>query len=119
STLPVILPAMTDKITCPNCGHTFDVEEAISGQLEARIKADYEKKIARQAEIFQAEKKKIEAERQQLEEARMRQGEQVRAELAKALVEERKKIESTTREQFGEQMRALTEENEKRKAENK
>src|SRR5690606_31010831 len=53
------------------------------------------------------------------EEARMRQGEQVRAELAKALVEERKKIESATREQFGEQMRALTEENEKRKAENK
>lgn len=24
---------MTDKITCPSCGHSFDVEEALSGTI--------------------------------------------------------------------------------------
>ena len=25
---------MDNKIKCPNCGHDFDVEEALSGKLE-------------------------------------------------------------------------------------
>ena len=36
---------MTDKITCPNCGHQFDVEEALSGKFEAHYKAEFEKKM--------------------------------------------------------------------------
>ena len=31
-------------------GHVFDVEEALAGELEAHIKAEYEKKITEQAE---------------------------------------------------------------------
>ena len=50
---------MTNKIKCPNCGHSFDVEEALSGKLEAHFKAEYEKKTAKQAERFNAEKKKL------------------------------------------------------------
>ena len=34
---------MQDKIKCPNCGHKFDVEEALSGKLEAEFQAKYEK----------------------------------------------------------------------------
>ena len=30
---------MMDKIKCPNCAHEFDVEEALSGKLEAHFKA--------------------------------------------------------------------------------
>ena len=28
---------MIDKIKCPNCAHEFDVEEALSGELEAHF----------------------------------------------------------------------------------
>lgn len=35
-----------DTITCPNCGHNFDVEQALSGKLEARFKAEYQEKKA-------------------------------------------------------------------------
>ena len=34
---------MIDKIKCPNCGHDFDVDVALSGKLEAHFKAEYEK----------------------------------------------------------------------------
>ena len=37
---------MIDKIKCPNCGHDFDVDVALSGKLEAHFKAEYEKKVA-------------------------------------------------------------------------
>jgi len=110
---------MTDKITCPNCGHAFDVEEALSGKLEARIRADYEKKMEKQAEVLHAEKKKLDADRLHLQEQQARQAEQVKAELARVLEVERKKIESAARESVDERMKALSEEVEKRKAENK
>ena len=54
---------MNNKIKCPNCGHSFDVEEALSGQLEAHFKAEYEKKVALQAQKFNEEKQKIEKEK--------------------------------------------------------
>lgn len=54
---------MKDKIKCPNCGHGFDVEEALSGQLQAHFKAEFEKKVQDQAKIFNLEKEKLEQER--------------------------------------------------------
>lgn len=110
---------MTDKITCPHCGHAFDVEEALSGKLESRIRAEYEKKIAQQAEVFHAEKKKLGEERLRLEEASARQADLVRESVSRTLDTERQKIEEKAREALAAQMKALTDENEQRKAENR
>ena len=110
---------MNDKITCPNCGHCFDVEEALSGKLEARFKAEYERKVAEQAEIFNSEKKKLEEERNKLAEQKEKHDENIKAELSKALELERKKIEKRASESFEEKIKSLQEENEKRKSENK
>lgn len=44
-------------ITCPDCGHKFDVEEALSGQLEAHYKAEFEEKLEKS---LKNERKKIE-----------------------------------------------------------
>ena len=49
---------MKDKIKCPNCGHGFDVEETLSGQLQAHFKAEFEKKVQDQAKIFNQRKGK-------------------------------------------------------------
>jgi len=110
---------MNDKITCPNCGHSFDVEEALSGKLKAHFKDEYERKVAEQAEKFNAEKKKLEEERNKLAEQKEKQDELLKAELSKALEIERKKIEKTTSEIYEEKLKFLQEENEKRKSENK
>lgn len=85
---------MNNKIKCPKCGHSFDVEAALSGELEAHFKAEYEKKVAEQAEMFQSE-------------------------LAKQLKLEKSRIESKALESVELQMKSLQDENVKRKAENK
>ncbi len=110
---------MNNKITCPNCGHSFDVEEALSGKLEARFKAEYEKKVAEQAERFNQERQKIEEAKRLLEEQREKEEERFKAELARQLQQEKLKIEKDTLESVEERMKALQEENEKRKTENK
>ena len=43
---------MKDKIKCPSCGFSFDVEEALIGRLEEDLKSKYEKKVAEQVAKF-------------------------------------------------------------------
>jgi len=110
---------MKDKIKCPNCVHSFDVEEAISGKLEAHFRAEYERRVAEQADRFNEEKRKLEEERKQLSALRDNQEAMLKAELAKALENEKARIEKSAGEKYEEHIKALWEENEKRKSENK
>jgi len=110
---------MIEKIKCPNCGHKFDIEEALSDKLEAHFKKEYEKKLAEQVEKFQTEKAKLEKEREELEKQKEKQDELLQNELKKLLEKERRKIEKSTLEEFEEKIKSLEEENEKRKVENK
>lgn len=110
---------MNDKIKCPNCGHSFDVEEALSGKLEAQFKAEYEKKAAEQAERFRKERERLEEEKRLFDEQKEKDSERFNEELNKKLKEEREKIEKVATESVEEKLKSLEEENEKRKAENK
>jgi len=110
---------MNDKIKCPNCGHEFDVEEALSGKIEAHFKAEYEKKISEQSEKLNEEKRKLSEEKEKLVSEREKQDELLRAELEKQLAKEREKIAETAAATVESEMKALQLENEKRKAENK
>jgi len=80
---------MNDKIKCPNCGHEFEIEEALSGKIEAHYKAEYEKKVSEQSEKFNDEKRKIKEEKEQLELQREKQDELLQIELDKRLTKER------------------------------
>ncbi len=110
---------MKNKIKCPNCGHSFDVEEALAGELEAHIKAEYEKKIAEQAEKFNADKKQLSEDRVKFNAEKTKQDELVKEKLAEAIEKEKVKIEKSTQENYEVQLKSLKEENEQRKAENK
>ncbi len=110
---------MNDKIKCPNCGHKFDVEDALSGELEAHFKAEYEKKIAEQAEYFNSEKVKLDEQKQVLKTQKDQQDEQLKTQLAKQLAQATVKIEKAANESVAQKMNALAEENSQRKAENK
>lgn len=110
---------MNDKITCPNCSHEFDVEEAISKKLEAHIKADFEKKLQAQNQKMLEEKKALQDLKASLEKDKENQEELVEKALQEKLQQERAKIEADTLESFKEKMQSLEEENEKRRAENK
>ncbi|MBU1086940.1 MAG: DUF2130 domain-containing protein [Candidatus Omnitrophica bacterium] len=110
---------MNNQIKCPNCGHSFDVEEALSVKLEAHFKAEYEKKAAEQADKFNQEKSRLEAEKRLFAQKQTEQAELFQSELAKQLKQEKARIESKALESVEQQMKSLREENDKRRAENK
>lgn len=110
---------MTDKIKCPNCAHEFDVEEALSGKLQAQFRAEYERKVAEQAEKFKVERGKLEKEVALFEEKKERENELFKEKLEQRLAKEQEKIEKQTQESYEQQLKALQTENTKRKEENR
>jgi len=110
---------MTDKIKCPNCGHEFDVEEALSGKLEAHFKAEYERKVAEQAKKFNEERKTLEKEKEEFEQKKEKENELFKEKLEQRLEKESEKIQKQTQENFEQQLKSLQEENEKKKEENR
>ncbi|MEB8346899.1 DUF2130 domain-containing protein [Flavobacteriaceae bacterium KMM 6898] len=110
---------MIDKIKCPNCGFDFDVEDALSGKLEAHFKAEYEKKVSQQAEKFKAERLVLEKEVEEFEKKKERENELFKEKLKQGLLKETEKIQLQTKENFEQQLKSLQEENEKKKTENR
>lgn len=110
---------MIDKIKCPNCGHDFDVEDALSGKLEAHFKAEYEKKIAQQAEKFNAERRVLQQDIDAFEKKKERENELFKQKLSQKLEQESEKIQKQTQEAFEQQLKSLQEENNKKKEENR
>jgi len=109
---------MLDKIKCPNCGHNIDVEEALSGKLEAHFQEEYERKVNEQSVKFNNERKKFEIEKEQLQLDKEKQDELLKIRLNERIALETKKINEAATESVREEMRMLQEENQKRKKEN-
>jgi hypothetical protein len=110
---------MMDKIKCPNCAQEFDVEQALSGKLEAHFKAEYEKKVQEQANKFNAERDLLAREKEAFEQKKEKENELFKERLAKQIEKEKEAIQKATQENFEQQLKALAEENEKKKAENR
>jgi len=110
---------MVDKIKCPNCGHHFDVEEALSGRLEKRYQDAYEKKVAEQAQRFNQERLLLEKEREDFKLKKEKTNEIFLNKLKQKVAEESEKIKKQTQETFEQRLLSLQAENEKKKAENR
>ena len=102
---------MIDKITCPKCGHEFELEDALSGKLEAHYKAEYDKKSGEQTKALNAEKDKLAAEKEALRLQQEKQDELLKTKLEQQLKTEKKSIEaklkSKLQEEQAEQFEAL------------
>ncbi len=108
---------MADKITCPQCSHQFAVEEALSGQIKLKYQAEYKEKTAKQAEVFQKEKIKLEKEREDFTAKKDKENEIFKQKLNQKVSEqisyEKKKIENDHLEQFDALQKELNEKSEK------
>lgn len=110
---------MNDKIKCPNCSHLFDVEEAISGQLQAHFKAEFEIKVAEQAKIFNKKQIELEKEKEDFQKKKDKENELFAEKLEEKLKKEKEIIQTKTKEDFELQLKSLKEENELKKIENR
>ena len=100
---------MRDKIKCPNCGHGFDVEDALSGQLQAHFKAEFEKKVQDQAKAFNQEKEKLEKERLEFQTKKEKENEIFKAKLEQRILQEKEKIQNKTKSDFELELKSLKE----------
>ena len=126
------------NISCPNCNHTFDVEQVLSGKLEI----EYKEKLKQQSLQLQLEyekrEKTLEAQKADFEEKRKKANEMVmdrvkkevaakQAELAKQLAEQEAEnnkklaekeeaLKSKVKEEYDLQLKAQSEELEEKRA---
>ncbi len=133
-----------NKITCPNCGHKFEIESAIYNQAEEKLKKEFEKKIAEQAASFNSQKNELEKEKDEFEKKKQKENEMFRERLSKALEDEKNSLtrenekilkdtkesyeklmneqkkhqENIIKEEYEVKLRMLVEENENKKKEN-
>lgn len=102
------------KISCPSCGHQFNVEEVLSHQLEESLKLKFEQeKKSIWAQVFQKEEVLKEKE-SQFEEKRKRENEIFQAKLEEAKIRETERIKIQFEENFLVQMESLRKENEEK-----
>lgn len=114
---------MENLIKCPNCGHQFPVETALSSQIEEHLRQEYEKKNAQQSAIYYKQKEALDKEKEEFEKKKAQENELFKERLDKKVNEvleaERIKLQKIEQEKFELKIKQLEEENEKRKAENK
>lgn len=101
------------KITCPQCGHNFDIESVLTEKIEKSFRDKYnslfqvEKKKLNEALI--AEKQKIEQQEQLLNREKENLDNTLKTRLNEARAEQEKLIRSSINEQYENQMRLLME----------
>jgi len=110
---------MNDKIICPSCSHRFDVEEALTGQLEAQFKAKFEKNVAEQRENFLKKERQLELERENFAKKKEKENEIFKEKLQQKIALESERIDKENKKKFEQQVRALELANEKKTAENR
>lgn len=102
------MPSTT--VTCPNCEHTFAIEDALADKLRKELEIKYQKEVA-------AERKKIISERKALESEKEAYEAKVNEMIAKEKKRLRKEIEDETAKEYDERVRDLEEESAKRRKE--
>ena len=108
----------TTQITCPNCGHSFNAEEALEKQLLARFEREYQERAAQQTQIFNREKAALDEEREQLRRQRDEQEQLIRQRLEFEKKQLLETAQARAREDLEQQLQALKEENRARREEN-
>ena len=87
---------MTNDITCPKCGNTFDVEDVIAADIEKKYQQKYKEQSQELLNKVEADRKKFDAELLQFEEKKKRENEL----FAQKLQQEKLKLETELNEQL-------------------
>ena len=87
---------MTNDIKCPNCGHSFDVENVIAADLEKKFQTEYNNKLQQSLNKVEESEKKLDADRLLFEENKKLEN----AKFIERLEKEKIKISTDMQEQL-------------------
>jgi hypothetical protein len=107
------------QIVCPHCTKPFQLESAITTQLEANIRKQLEGKLTENAQKLAEARAKLEKEREEFQKSKMDE-EALIADKVKEKVElEKSQLTKSIQEKFSEQLDALKKENVEGRNENR
>ena len=87
---------MLTHIKCPNCATVIDVEDALSADVEQRLKQQYDQKLQTTLNQLQSEKKKLEEDQRVFDEKRKKENELFQQKLQ----QEKQKLEADLQQQI-------------------
>ncbi|MEX1189148.1 MAG: DUF2130 domain-containing protein [Bacteroidia bacterium] len=82
-----------NKINCPNCGTSIDVQDILSHQLEEKIKQQYQQQLSEERTKFSKQEELLKKEKEAFEQKKREENEMFQERLEKQLKQERKLIE--------------------------
>lgn len=93
---------MNASIQCPSCGHDFNVEHALTADIEKKIQQQYQEKIKASAEKMEEARKQLQEDKIKFEETKRRENELFMEKLA----QEKSKMTAELNQQIRTQMQA-------------
>jgi hypothetical protein len=103
-----------NKIKCPNCGTSIDVQDILAHQLEDEIKQKYQTQIAEEKKKYESEQEKLKQDKLDFEQKKKQENELFQERFDKKLKEEKSLMEETLKikllEEQSEQFNALQKE---------
>ena len=101
------------RITCPNCGHQFEISDALTGQIREHLKSELqqeilgrEKDLKKRLDDFKAEKEALDKDREAMKEEVEKK---LKQKLEEAEAKAAKKVEGKFADQLKELQEALSE----------
>jgi len=100
-----------NQINCPNCGHSIDVQDILSHQLEDEIKLKYQAQIAEEKKKYEAEFEGLNQAKEAFEQKKKQENVLFQERLSKQLKEDKIEIEAKLKlklqEEQGEEIKAM------------
>ncbi|NNL91568.1 MAG: DUF2130 domain-containing protein, partial [Saprospiraceae bacterium] len=102
------------NITCPNCQHQFDVEQALSGKIQQKLKADFEKEKIRLDQSIAAKEAALKAQTLAFEEKKKKENEIFKEKLSQAIGQKESELKKVIQGDFELKIKAQQKELERR-----
>ena len=102
----------TTQINCPKCGHSFNVEDVLSHQIEEKYKNEMNNRITEIEKSFKQKENEIQLLEKQLKQKESEIDETVEQKLREEAVKKEKQIKEKITRDYEERLKLLTEENE-------
>lgn len=97
-------------ITCPNCGHEFELSDALTGRIREHLKAELLQEVVRRETKVKKRFEALKAQEEQIAKSRDAIDEEVETRLKERLSEAEQKVANKLEGQFTEQLKELQDE---------
>lgn len=94
-------------ITCPNCGHEFELSDALTGRIREHLKVELLQEVARREAEVKKKSEALKTQEEQIAKSREAIDEEVEAKLKERLSEAEQKAVKKLESQFTEQVKEL------------